>query len=108
LTASCDGGPIEIEVEALIIALAHNLDLNIHIHTHTHTHMKVDRIVSGPQKGKAYDSTARFCDKWGHRQAGSDNLEKSLDDLNKNHLEPEGLSAQVLNLLAFLVQTYKY
>ena len=88
-----------------MVALTHNLDLHIHIHTHT---LKVDRIVSGPQKGKAYNSTARFCDKWGHRQAGSDNLEKSLDDLNKTHLEPEGLSAQVLSLLAFPVQKYKY
>ena len=99
-------GPIEIEIEAVIIALTHNLDL--HTHTHTHTHMKVDRIVSGPQRGKAYNSTARFCDKWGHRQAGSDNLEKSLDDLIKTHIEPEGLSAQVFSLLAFLVQKYKY
>ena len=70
--------------------------------------MKVDRIVSGPQKGKAYDSTARFCDKWGHRQAGSDNLEKSLDDLIKTHLEPEDLSAQVLSLLAFREQKDKH
>ena len=39
----------------------------------------VSYIVSGAGRGGAYNQTAEFVDLFGHRQAGSDNLESSMD-----------------------------
>ena len=46
----------------------------------------VSHIVSGRRRGGAYNFTAEFVDKFGHRQAGSASLEMSLDFL-KDQLE---------------------
>ena len=38
-------------------------------------------LAGGPRAGRAYDKLAAFCDRFGHRLAGSAHLEASLDHL---------------------------
>ena len=47
--------------------------------------------VNGAERGAAYNRTADFCDLWGHRISGSENLENSIDSLAPM-LRAEGLS----------------
>lgn len=47
--------------------------------------------INGAEKGAAYNRTADFCDFWGHRISGSQNLEDSIDSLAPM-LRAEGLS----------------
>jgi len=58
----------------------------------------VASIVAGERRGDAYNRTAEFVDRFGHRQAGSASLEMSLDFLS-DQLEELGLE----NVRAFEV-----
>ena len=59
----------------------------------------VQHIVSGAGRGDAYNRTADFVDKFGHRQSGSESLSDSLVAL-KEMLQEEGLE----NVEAFPVE----
>ena len=47
--------------------------------------------TNGAEKGAVYNRTADFCDHWGHRISGSQNLEDAIDSLAPM-LRAEGLA----------------
>jgi hypothetical protein len=55
-------------------------------------HRLVRYIVEGQGRGEAYNRTADFVDRFGHRQAGSESLEQSIDFLLDTLRATEGLS----------------
>ena len=65
LTAATPSPAIESEISAMEPVLASLLDMSI----------------NGAEKGASYNRTADFCDYFGHRISGSQNLEDSIDSL---------------------------